>query len=86
MGRAGGQRLGDEVFQLAGLVATEGQPGIAVLAFGPDPGATEMVAQTIQRMDGTITEEEWIAGEISDGHEPTILDRSGVLDAQPGPD
>ena len=31
-----GQRIGDQVLQLAGLVAAEGEPGVAVLPLGPD--------------------------------------------------
>ena len=33
-----GERLGDEVLELAGLVAAVGEPGVAVLALGPDLG------------------------------------------------
>ena len=34
--RALGERVGDEVLELAGLVAAVGEPGVAVLALGPD--------------------------------------------------
>ena len=36
------QRVGDDVLELAGLVAAEGQPAVAVLPLGPDLGAAEV--------------------------------------------
>jgi hypothetical protein len=46
------QCLGDQVFELAGLVATERKAAVAVLAFGKQVDlAAEMRAQALQGLD-----------------------------------
>ena len=64
-----GQRVGDEVLQLAGLVAAEGQARVAVLPFGPDPGTTEVLAESIQRMHRTGPEQQRIPRELCQPHD-----------------
>ena len=60
-----GERVGHEVLELAGLVAAERDPGVAVLPLGPDlHPAAEVGAEARQRMDGRRTERERIALEV----------------------
>jgi hypothetical protein len=47
---AGGEDVGDDVFELADLVAAEGQAAADVLALGPDLGAAEVRGESAQRM------------------------------------
>src|SRR5262249_19243575 len=61
----GGQRIGDDVFELAQLVAAEGEPGIAVLAFRKDLDlAAEMRREARQLLDRGGPEGERIALEL----------------------
>src|SRR4029077_3322276 len=47
-----GQRLGDQVLELAGLVATESQAAVAILTLGVEIDlAAQMRAQTLQGLD-----------------------------------
>jgi hypothetical protein len=46
-----GQRVGDQVLQLARLVAAEGEPAVAVVPLGPQRGAAEVRGQALQAMD-----------------------------------
>src|SRR5258706_13010556 len=63
------QRLRDEVFELAGLVATERDSRVAVLTFGPDLDlAAEVGTQPRQRMDRRRPERERIAREVVERH------------------
>ena len=58
-----GQRLGDEVFELARLVAAKGEAAVAVLALGVqlDPAA-KLRAQARQRVYGRGSEGKRMAG------------------------
>jgi len=64
-----GQRLGDEVLELARLVAAKGEAAVAVLALGVqlDPTA-ELRAQARQRVDGRGSEGERMAGKVLEIH------------------
>ena len=75
--RALGQRLGDEVLQLAGLVAAVGEAGVAVLALGPHLGAAEVGAEPGQRMDRAGPEGQLVAREVLEGHVRSIAVRLG---------
>ena len=55
--RALPERVGDQVLQLAGLVAAVGQPAVAVLALGPDAGTAEVIAEPVQRVHGAGAEQ-----------------------------
>jgi len=46
-----GQRFGDQVFELACFVATEGDARVAVLALGPQLGTAKVPGQPFKRMD-----------------------------------
>ena len=63
-----GERVGDEVLQLAGLVAAVRDTGVAVLALGPEGGAAEVRGQPLQRVHGRGPEEERVALERGKGH------------------
>ncbi len=52
-----GERVGDEVLQLA-LVPAVGDTGVAVLPLGPQGGTTEVLRQALQRMHGRGPEEQ----------------------------
>jgi hypothetical protein len=43
-----GQGIGNEVLELADLVASEREPRVAVLALGPDGRAAEMLGESIE--------------------------------------
>ena len=62
-----GQRVGDEVLQLAGLVAAVGEAAVAVLALGPDRGAAEVRAEPLQRMHRARAEQQRVAREVLSG-------------------
>ncbi len=47
-----GECVGDEVLELAGLVAAEGQAAVAVLALGPDLGSAQVRGEPRERADG----------------------------------
>src|SRR5699024_4206845 len=54
------ERVGNQVLELAGLVATEGEPGVAVLTLGPDAGTAEVLGEPVERMDRARPEQQWI--------------------------
>lgn len=57
------QRLRDQVFQLAQLVAAEGQAAIAVLALGVELDlAAQVGRQPVQPFDGRVAEGQAVAG------------------------
>src|SRR5580704_11723492 len=66
--RALPERVGDQVLQLPGLVAAEGQPAVAVFSFGPDAGAAEVIAEPVQRMHGAGAEQQGVTLEVVQGH------------------
>ena len=71
--------LGDEVLQLAHLVAAEGDPGVAVLALGPDlDPAPEGLAQAGQWVDGRRAEEQRDTGEVVERHRAAAYGRLGA--------
>ena len=53
-----GERVGDEVLQLAGLVAAERDAGVAVLPLGPHRGAAEVRGQALQPVHGRGAEQQ----------------------------
>ena len=58
-------RVGDDVFELADLVAAEGEAGVAVLALGVElDAAAEMLGQAVELLDGRGAEGEGVAGEF----------------------
>src|SRR5205807_1160020 len=60
-----GDRIGNDVFELAQLVAAEREPGIAILALGVELDlAAEMGAEPLQLLDMGRSESEWIAFEF----------------------
>ncbi len=70
------QRVWHEVLQLANLVATVGEPGIAVLPFRPDR-CSQMLRQPIQRMQRARAEHQRITREIIQRH-PASSRRTGA--------
>ena len=61
------QRLGDQVLELAHLVAAERDARVAVLSLGPDLDlAAERLGQAGQRMDRRRSEQQRMAGELSE--------------------
>ena len=59
-----GERVGDEVLELARLVAAEGEARGAVVALGPDGGAAQVLRQPVEPVDGRGTERQRIALEV----------------------
>ena len=60
-----GDRVGDDVFELAQLVAAEGETGIAILALGVELDlVAQMRAQALEPLDRRRTEGERIAFEL----------------------
>ena len=53
---AGGQHVGDDVFEFADLVAAEGQAAADVLALGPDLGAAQVLGEAPQVVDRARSE------------------------------
>jgi hypothetical protein len=63
------QGLGGEIFQLPDLVATEGNPRIAVLAFGPNIDlATEAFRQSGEGVDRRWPKEKWFPAKVIEAH------------------
>ena len=58
------ERVGDEVLELARLVAAEREPGVAVVALGPDRGAAQVLRQPLEPVDGRRAEGQRIAREV----------------------
>ena len=86
-----GKRLGNQVLELAGLVAAERQAAIAVLALGVELDlAAKMRAQSLQGLDWRRPEGERMAREalqihgsglLAVGH-PDVLDLAGVIQVE----
>ena len=64
------ERVGDEVLELARLVAAEGEAGVAVVALGPDRGAAQMLRQPVQPVDGRRAEGQGISLEVVQHDDP----------------
>src|SRR5690606_957866 len=60
--------VGDQVLQLAGLVAAEGQAAVAVFALGPDLRAAEVGGEAFQWVHGAGAEGQRVTLEVVDGH------------------
>jgi hypothetical protein len=68
------QRLGNQVLQLAGLVAAEGEGAVAVLALGIQLHlAAQVRAQALQRLDRRRAEGEGMAGVALQVHGMSVL-------------
>src|SRR4029077_18039830 len=78
---AGRERIGDEVFELARLVAPERDARIAVVALGPDRRPAGGTRQAAERMDRRRTEQQRVPGERVDRHED--LSRAGRTGRRP---
>ena len=63
-----GERVGDEVLELARLVAAVGEAAVAVVALGPDRGAAEVARQPVEAVDGRRAEQQRVAGERVEAH------------------
>ena len=63
-----GQRVRDDVLELAGLVAAERQAGVAVLALGPDLRTAEVLGQPVERVHGARPEQQRVAVEVVERH------------------
>ena len=61
-------RLRHQVLELPDLVAAEREPAVAVIALRPDPGAAQVRAQALQRVDRRRAEQEGVAGERGELH------------------
>jgi len=59
--------IGDEEFELSGLVAPAGEAG-EVVAFDPDVGPAEVFAQAAQRFERRVTGGVAAAGETGEVH------------------
>ena len=70
-----GDRVREEVLQLAHLVAAEGEAAVAVLALGPDRRAAEVPREAVQPLDGRRAEQQRGPGEVGERHgqAPTIV-------------
>jgi hypothetical protein len=69
-----GERVGDPEFKFANLIAAVSQARVAVLAFGPDARATQMLGEALQPVDRARPEHQRIPGKVSDRHarQPTV--------------
>src|SRR5262249_6282357 len=65
---AGREDVGDDVLELAGLVAAVGQPGVAVLPLGPDLRAAEVLGQPVEPVHGAGSERQRVAVEVVERH------------------
>jgi hypothetical protein len=76
----GGDRIGNDVFELAQLVAAESQSRIAVLALGVELDlAAQMCAEPLQLLDMRGSEGEWIAFELLQHARCPSVSRSDAL-------
>ncbi len=65
-----GERVGREVLELAGLVATEGEAGVAVLPLRPDLDlAAQVLREAVEAVHRGGAEEQWHLGEVGQAHE-----------------
>ena len=74
-----GERVGCEVLELPHLVPSVREPGVAVLALGPDlDSAAEMLAEALEPMHGRGPEQERHALEVGKAHsgDPSPLGRA----------
>jgi hypothetical protein len=60
--------VGNEVLELAGLVAALGESAVAVFTLCPDAGTAQVLAEPIQAVDRAGAKEQRIPGEVLDGH------------------
>jgi hypothetical protein len=67
--------VGNEVFQHPGLVAAEGESGVAVLTLGPDAGTAEVVAEPVQWVDRARAKQQRVTLEVVEGHLRLLRDR-----------
>jgi glucose-6-phosphate 1-dehydrogenase len=69
--RVGALRDGvrDEVLELAGLVAAECEPGVAVVALRPERRTAELRRQPLQPVDRRGAEEQAVAGKVVEGRQ-----------------
>ena len=58
------QHIRDDVLELSRFVTAEREAAVAVLALGPQGGASEMPGQAVERMNGARPERERVAGEF----------------------
>jgi hypothetical protein len=58
-----GERVGEQVFELARLVAAEGKTRADVVSLRPQRGAAEVLSQPLERMDGRRPEQQRVAVE-----------------------
>jgi hypothetical protein len=63
------ERVGDQVFQLAGLVAAVCDAGVAVLPLRPDLGTAQMAGQPVQPVHRRRAEQQRVTGKAGDAHE-----------------
>ena len=63
-----GERVGDEVLELADLVAAEREAAVAVLALGPHRGAAQVLRQAVEPLDRRRTEQQRGPGEVGERH------------------
>src|SRR5215475_3878037 len=66
---AAAPHIGDDVLQLANLVAAECQATADVLAFGPDAGTAEVVGEPVKRVDRARAEGQLVSREIVKPHD-----------------
>src|SRR4029079_15105093 len=65
---AAGEHVGNDVLELADLVAAERQPAVDVLALGPHLGSAEMVTEAPQRLQRARPEGELVARDVVKAH------------------
>ena len=78
-----GERVREEVLELADLVAAEGEAAVAVLALGPDRRAAEVLRQAVEPLDRRGAEQERDSGEVGEGHGQAP--KVGVAEVTVGP-
>ena len=74
--RALGERIRDEVLELAGLVAAVGQPGVARPRVSPRSPPRRGAGSAGPRVDRARPEGQRVSGKILNGHEPTYSEIS----------
>ena len=82
------ERVGDEVLELARLVAAVGDPGVAVLALRPYVGTASPIrkvrGQALEAVHGRGPEEQRVPGERVEGHAASMPCRRGRQPAVSG--
>ncbi len=66
------QGVRDEVLELAGLVAAEGDAAVEVLALGPEAGAAEVLGQPFEAVDRRRADQQLMAGDLGEGGEGVV--------------